>query len=58
MFNLPFGIPVLKVPWADVLAHGTADPFANVATSVHLAAEFATHTGHPELGENDAPGGR
>ena len=32
LYELPSGIPVLEVPEADVLAHGTADPLADVAT--------------------------
>jgi len=68
LYELPSGIPVLEVPEADVLAHGTADPLANVATQARVAAEFATpvcvanatgrRAAHPELGENGAPGGR
>jgi len=58
LYELPSGIPVLEVPEADVLAHGTADPLADVATQARLAAEFAARAAHPELGENGAPGGR
>ncbi len=57
LYELPSGIPVLEVPEADVLAHGTADPLADVATQARLAAEFAARAVHPELGENGAPGG-
>ena len=32
LYELPSGIPVLEVPEADVLAHGTANPLADVAT--------------------------
>jgi hypothetical protein len=58
LYEFPSGIPVLEVPEADVLAHGTADPLADVATQARLAAEFAARAAHPELGENGAPGGR
>ena len=58
LYELPSGIPVLEVPEADVLAHGTADPLADVATQARLAAEFAARAAHPEPGENGAPGGR
>ena len=58
LYELPSGIPVLEVPEADVLAHGTADPLADVATQARLAAEFAARAAHPELRENGAPGGR
>jgi len=58
LYELPSGIPVLEVPEADVLAHGTADPLADVATQARLAAEFAARAAHPEPGENGTPGGR
>jgi len=58
LYELPPGIPVLEVPEADVLAHGTADPLADVATQARLAAEFAARAVHPDPGENGAPGGR
>ena len=58
LYELPSGIPVLEVPEADVLAHGTADPLAEVATQARLAAEFAARAARPELGENEAPGSR
>ncbi|SHG33268.1 Gamma-glutamyl cyclotransferase, AIG2-like [Desulfacinum infernum DSM 9756] len=58
LYELPSDISILDVPEADVLAHGTADPLADVATQARLAAEFAARAAHPELGENDVPGGR
>lgn len=59
LYELPSGIPVLEVPEADVLAYGTADPLADVATQARLAAEFAARAAqHPDPGENGAPGGR
>ena len=58
LYEMPSGIPVLEVPETDILAHGTADPLADVATQARLAAEFAARAAHPELGENGAPGGR
>jgi len=68
LYELLSGIPVLEVPEVDVLAHGAADPLADVATQVRLAAEFAARAAHPEEfaaraahpepGENGAPGGR
>ena len=57
LYELPSGIPVLEVPEADVLAHGTAGPLADVATQARLAAEFAARAAHLEPGENGAPGG-
>jgi len=32
LYEMPSGIPVLQVPEVDILAHGTADPLADVAT--------------------------
>ena len=58
LYEMPSGIPVLEVPETDILAHGTADPLADVATQARLAAEFAARAVHPDPGENDAPGGR
>lgn len=37
------GLPVLQVPEADILAHGTADPCADVATQARFDAELAQH---------------
>jgi len=59
LYELPSDIPVLKVPAADVLAYGTADPLADVATQARLAAEFVVRAAqHPDPGKNGAPGGR
>ena len=58
LYEMPSGIPVLQVPETDILAHGTADPLADVATQTRPAAEFAARAVHPDLGENGAPGGR
>lgn len=32
LYELPSGIPVLQVPGDDIIAHGTSDPLADVAT--------------------------
>ena len=48
LYELPSGIPVLEVPEADVLAHGTAD----VATQARPAAEFAARAATPSPGRN------
>jgi len=58
LYELPSGIPVLEVPEADVLARGTADPLADVATQARLAAEFAARAVHLDPKEHVAPGGR
>ncbi len=36
------GFPVLEVPDEDVLAHGTADPLADVATQARLSAQLGS----------------
>lgn len=56
LYELPSCIPVLEVPEADVLVHGTADPLADVATQTRLAAEFASRAAYPGRRENVAPG--
>jgi len=43
LYELPSGIPVLEVPEADILAHGTADPLADVATQARPAGHLASH---------------
>jgi len=42
LYELPSGIPVLEVPEKDVLARGTADPLADVATQARFAGELAS----------------
>src|SRR5690606_29891162 len=42
LYELPSGIPVLEVPEADVLAYGTADPLADVATQARFAEDLAS----------------
>jgi len=46
------------VPEADILAHGTADSLADVATQARLTTEFAARAARPDPGENGTPGGR
>jgi len=53
LYEMPSGIPVLQVPEEDILAHGTADPLADVATCLradthrqaqaHLAGHLASY---------------
>ena len=43
LYEMDCGLPVLQVPEADILAHGTADPRADVATQARLEAEMAQH---------------
>ena len=40
---MPSGIPVLDVPETDILAHGTADPLADVATQARPAGHLASY---------------
>jgi len=43
LYEMPSGIPVLEVPETDILAHGTADPLADVATQARLAGHLASY---------------
>ena len=43
LYELPSGIPVLEVPEADVLAHGTADPSADLQGTLLIKA--SSHPG-------------
>ena len=42
LYEMPSGIPVLEVPETDVLAHGNADPFADVATQTRFSGHLAS----------------
>ena len=42
LYEMPSGIPVLEVPETDILAHGTADPLADVATQARFARDLAS----------------
>ena len=42
LYEMPSGIPVLQVPEEDILARGTADPLADVATQARLAEDLAS----------------
>jgi hypothetical protein len=54
LYEMPSGIPNLQVPDVDILAHGTADPLADVATQARLSDRLALC---PELTlENATPG--
>ncbi len=43
LYEMPSGIPVLQVPEEDIIAHGTADPLADVATQARLAGHLASY---------------
>ena len=42
LYEMPSGIPVLQVPEADILAHGTADPLADAAAQARSAEDLAS----------------
>jgi gamma-glutamylcyclotransferase (GGCT)/AIG2-like uncharacterized protein YtfP len=42
LYEMPSGIPVLQVPEEDILACGTADPSADVATQARFAEDLAS----------------
>jgi gamma-glutamylcyclotransferase (GGCT)/AIG2-like uncharacterized protein YtfP len=43
LYEMDCGLPVLQVPEADILVHGTADPRADAATQARFEAEMAQH---------------
>jgi AIG2-like family. len=43
LYEMPSGIPVLEVPETDIIAHGTADPLADVATQAPPAGHLASY---------------
>lgn len=43
LYEMDCGLPVLQVPEADILAHGTADPCADVVAQARFEAEMAQH---------------
>ena len=53
------GFPLLEVPHEDVLAHGTADPLADVATQARLSAvRWGISRTHPRQGHSGCLGRR
>jgi len=42
LYEMPSGIPVLQVPEEDILAHGIADPLADVAAQARFARDLAS----------------
>ncbi len=48
LFETPSGIPVLQVPEEDVLAVGSNDPLADVATQAHVAARMSNPEPTPD----------
>ena len=43
LYQFPSGIPILQVPYAHILAHGTSDPLADVATQRRFTEQLAQH---------------
>jgi gamma-glutamylcyclotransferase (GGCT)/AIG2-like uncharacterized protein YtfP len=43
LYEMHSGIPVLQVPDEDVLAHGTSDVWADVATQARLSEQLASY---------------
>jgi gamma-glutamylcyclotransferase (GGCT)/AIG2-like uncharacterized protein YtfP len=43
LYEMHSGIPVLQVPDGDVLAHGTTDPLADVATQARHSEQLASY---------------
>lgn len=43
LYQFPSGIPILQVPDAHILANGTADPLADVATQRRFTEHLAQH---------------
>jgi gamma-glutamylcyclotransferase (GGCT)/AIG2-like uncharacterized protein YtfP len=56
LFEIPSGIPVLQVPEEDILAVGTTDPLADVATQAHVAARIPNPEPTPGLHQENATG--
>ena len=48
LFETPSGIPVLQVPEEDILAVGTTDPRADVATQAHVTARMSSPEPTPD----------
>jgi hypothetical protein len=42
LYEMPSGIPVLQVPEPDILAHGTADPLADVAAQARFVGDMVS----------------
>ncbi|MCK7511806.1 MAG: gamma-glutamylcyclotransferase [Desulfobacterales bacterium] len=48
LFETSSGIPVLQVPEEDILAVGTTDPLADVATQAHVTARMSNPEPTPD----------
>ncbi len=56
LFETPSGIPVLMVPEEDILAVGSTDPLADVATQAHVAARMPNPEPTPDRLPKSATG--
>ena len=54
LYQFPSGIPILQVPKAHILAHGTSSPLADLATQRRFTEKLAQHL---DLQPQDAPVG-
>jgi hypothetical protein len=48
LFETSSGIPVLQIPEEDILAVGTTDPLADVATQAHVVARMSNPEPAPD----------
>jgi hypothetical protein len=48
IFDTPSGIPALQVPEEDILAVGTTNPLADVATQAHVTARMSNPEPTPD----------
>ena len=56
LFETSSGIPVLKVPEEDILAVGTTNPLADVATQAHVTARMSNPKPTPDRLPNKGTG--
>ncbi len=56
LFETSSGIPVLEVPEEDVLAIGTTNPLADVATQAHVTARMSNPEPTPDRHQENATG--
>jgi len=58
LFETSSGIPVLQVPEEDILAVGTTNPLADVATQAHLTVRMSNPEPQPPTGTKKTPRAR
>ena len=56
LFETSSGIPVLQVPEEDILAVGTTNPLADVATQAHVTARMSNPEPTPDRHQENATG--